>query len=260
MPFLEVPGARVYYELHGRKPGEAPAIVFVHGAGGNHLSWWQQVPAFMDRYCCLVYDVRGWGRSLETDDARSGAPWPADLARLLDATGIDRATLVAQSMGGWTCLPFAAQHPQRVERLLMCGTHGGLRTPAIDALWREARAAPPPPAGVHPAAGERMAREQPALHFLYVEISLLNRPQSPDQLAPYFRDAPSLSPDDVSTLAVPVLFISGAEDSVIPAAALAEAAQVVPNARLEVVPAAGHSVYFERAERFNELLTHFLGA
>ena len=45
-------------------------LVFAHGAGGNHLSWWQQVPHFMDRYTCVVFDHRGYGRSVDTADRK----------------------------------------------------------------------------------------------------------------------------------------------------------------------------------------------
>ena len=38
-------GASLYYEVHGK----GPALVFAHGLGGNHASWWQQVPVFADR-------------------------------------------------------------------------------------------------------------------------------------------------------------------------------------------------------------------
>ena len=59
MPTLSRPHCELYYE----ETGEGPAIVFAHGAGGNHLSWWQQVPVFRERYRCVSFDHRGWGRS-----------------------------------------------------------------------------------------------------------------------------------------------------------------------------------------------------
>ena len=67
MPFLERDGARLYYETHGA----GPALVFVHGLGGGHLSWWQQVPHFRDRYTCVIFDHRGFGLSTESP-ARPG--------------------------------------------------------------------------------------------------------------------------------------------------------------------------------------------
>src|SRR5262249_49374764 len=43
--------------------GPDPALLFLHGAGGNHLSWWQQVPVFSEEYRCVTLDQRGFGRS-----------------------------------------------------------------------------------------------------------------------------------------------------------------------------------------------------
>ena len=57
MPFLSVNDIRLYYEVHG----DGPAIVFAHGAGGNHLSWWQQVPFFQAHYRCVIFDHRAFG-------------------------------------------------------------------------------------------------------------------------------------------------------------------------------------------------------
>ena len=49
----------MYYEVHG----EGPWLAFAHGAGGNHLSWWQQVPYFMRWFECVTVDQRGFGLS-----------------------------------------------------------------------------------------------------------------------------------------------------------------------------------------------------
>jgi 3-oxoadipate enol-lactonase len=255
MPFADAEGTRIYYETHGPKPGQAPAIVFAHGAGGNHLSWWQQVPHFRDRYTCVVFDHRGFGQSAIEEGAPIGAAFVDDLLILLDHLGIARVTLVAQSMGGWTCLGCALRHPERVERLMMCDTHGGLRSPEIDTLWRDAVRTRTEPGEVHPAAGERMHHEQPALHFLYKEISALNPPVP---LSAAMRGLPAPSVDDVATMRAPALFIAGDEDVVIPPRLIEIAASLVANARYQSVPATGHSVYFERADVFNTILERFL--
>src|SRR6267142_1922932 len=66
-------GFRLYYEDTG---GSAPTLLFLHGAGGNHLSWWQQVPEFSEEYRCVTVDQRGFGQSPDTP----GGPGPAALA------------------------------------------------------------------------------------------------------------------------------------------------------------------------------------
>ena len=117
MASAAVNGINLYYEEHGA----GPAVVFAHGAGGNHLSWWQQVPVFSRKYRCVTFDHRGWGLSLDGHDAGPAA-FVEDLRELLDHLGIERAALVAQSMGGLTCLSFAIAYPQRVWALVMGNT------------------------------------------------------------------------------------------------------------------------------------------
>jgi pimeloyl-ACP methyl ester carboxylesterase len=262
MPFAAVNGIKLYYEVHGPKPGEAPAIVFAHGAGGNHLSWWQQVPHFMGERTCVVFDHRGYGRSTESTEQPGGAMFADDLGALLDHIGIERATLVAQSMGGWTCLRFALSHPERVTGLVMCDTHGGLSSDAITSLWRDALRAPEgqPRDGVHPAAGARMYGEQPELYFLYEEIGALNDERTAPEIMALLRAAGAPTIAEVGTLAMRVLFIAGEEDVVIPPAVLDLAVAAIPGASVTHVPKAGHSVYFERAGQFNSILEQFLGA
>jgi 3-oxoadipate enol-lactonase len=259
MPFVTADTIQLYYEVHGLDPGTAPAIVFAHGAGGNHLSWWQQVPFFSQRFTCVTFDHRGFGQSQEPDGGPGGAAFVDDLRALLDHLRLERVSLVAQSMGGWTCLGFALRHPQRVHKLVMCDTHGGIASADIAQVWNAAlQAMGGLPAGVHPAAGVRMAEEQPALHFLYAQITNLNPARSLTALGSLLSAAGAPTAAEVGALDVPVLFIAGAEDVVIPPRMLAIAAGYFRQARLEMVPAAGHSVYFERAATFNDLVGGFL--
>ncbi|GAB4336609.1 MAG: alpha/beta fold hydrolase [Dehalococcoidia bacterium] len=257
MPTVNLPGVDLYYEVHG--PEGAPAIVFAHGAGGNHISWWQQVPHFARRHRCVTFDHRGFGQSRGLD-GRASEAFVDDLTALLDSLAIVRATFVAQSMGGWTCLNFALRDPVRVERLLMADTHGGLRSPAVDAALAAARQSPPPslPEGVHIAAGPTMAEEQPELAFLYGQVEALNPRTDPGDLRRRLASIGEPAAEDVAKLTFPVLFVVGEEDPLIPPPVIEAAAACFPNARVERVPRTGHSVYWERAARFNELLEAFL--
>jgi 3-oxoadipate enol-lactonase len=256
MPFAEINGINLYYETHGPKIGAAPALVFAHGTAGNGLSWWQQVPHFRERFTCVVFDHRGWGRSVDSPGGPLGAMFADDLRALLDHLGIDRATLIGQSMGGWTCLQFAVRCPARVERLAMLATHGGISTPEIDDAWRISRGlASALPPGVHPATGERMWHEQPDRHFLYTEIAATNPERAP---ADGVRSAGSTTPAQAGTVTAPVLFVSGEEDIVIPPRIIELAAPLFPRARIERIARAGHSAYFERPDTVNAMLDRFL--
>jgi 3-oxoadipate enol-lactonase len=112
--------------------------------------------------------------------------------------------------------------------------------------------------GIHPAAGARMAREQPALHFLYRAIDDLSIGLDKDLLRARLAATRNQEPDVVGRLGMPVLFIVGEEDVIFPPGAAVALASITSNARIEHVPEAGHSVYFERAACFTSLVDTFL--
>ncbi|MBK7124617.1 MAG: alpha/beta hydrolase [Dehalococcoidia bacterium] len=257
MPYFERPGARLYYEV----AGAGPPLVFAHGLGGNHMSWWQQVPAFRDRYTCVTFAHRGFAPSTEDAGGPGALAFAADLAALLDHLRLEQVRLVAQSMGGWTCLSFALAHPTRVKALVMCDTTGTLAHPEFPAIW----AARPGgreqglfERGIHPAGGERMAEEQPALHYLYWEINNLAAGVDKDALRFELGAMRETPVEALAALSMPILGMAGDEDIVIPPEAVRLLCVAVPNGRFVSVPRAGHSVYFERAAEFNRIVGGFL--
>ncbi|HIK99254.1 MAG TPA: alpha/beta hydrolase [Dehalococcoidia bacterium] len=235
-------------------------ILFAHGAGGNRLSWWQQVPYFMDSYSCVTFSHPGFGRSVWIGDVSERISYSDVLLELLDHLEIERAVLVAQSMGGWICLPVAVRLPERVAALFMASTPGNMRTPEIDQA-REAnrerveelrQAGEERSAGsFHPALGERCFTEQPGMHYLYSAIQGLNQPR-------VSRPGIDITPEEMSGYRTPTVYITGKEDVVLPSPMIAAAAAVTPGADLELVPETGHSIYFERPDVFNSLLSDFL--
>ena len=160
MAFMVKDGFRLCYEDTG---GNGPTVLFLHGAGGNHLSWWQQVPVFAEEYRCVTVDQRGFGQSPDV----AGGPGPAALATdaiaLLDHLGIARAALVAQSMGGWAAVGAAVQAPERFWAIVLANTVGNLTNPEIAALRQQLTAASPPrpPVLWHAALGEDVPRGAP---------------------------------------------------------------------------------------------------
>ena len=97
-------------ELDYQEYGEGEAIVFCHGAGGNLLSWWQQIRYFSKSYRCITFSHRGFGHSYDVPDGPGMKSFVEDLAALLDHLEVESAHLVSQSMGGRTALGFAVEH------------------------------------------------------------------------------------------------------------------------------------------------------
>lgn len=257
MPFLSRDGARIYYEVHGK----GPWLVLAHGAAGNHLSWWQQVPVFSKSYRCLVFDHRGFGLSANGDEGPSPGQFVEDLEALLEEVGAEEVRLVGQSMGGLTCLGYALRHPNRVRALVMASTLAGMRKPVwlatepivrakAQELWQKRRE------NGRRALDPEFAYCRPELAFLYRQIAGLNPPRPPD----FPRRYPILAQDvtDLQRLTMPVLFIVGERDDLYPPFLVAVGQRLLPNARLVVVPGADHSVYYEKPAVFNEAVLTFL--
>ena len=187
-----------------------------------------------------------------------------DLAALIDHLKLPDVRLVAQSMGGWTCLGYALRHPDRVKALVMAATTGTLSDPETLAIFKAHGAAQPEKGlferGIHPAAGEQMAQEQPVMHFLYRELDALSQDLDKTAIRKKLIAMRTTPRATIAALRAPLLCVVGEEDVVIPPAAIAVLASIVPGARLARVPAAGHSVYFERPQAFNRLVDEFLAA
>ncbi|HET7042912.1 MAG TPA: alpha/beta fold hydrolase, partial [Gemmatimonadales bacterium] len=181
-------------------------------------------------------------------------------AALIDHLGLPDVRLVAQSMGGWTCLDYTLRHPERVRALVMACTTGTLESPELRAIFaaHQGGEADLFARGIHPAAGERMAREQPALHHLYRQIDGLSFALDKQVVRATLLQMRITPAEAVAALTVPVLCLTGEEDIVIPSAAVAHLASLIPGARLARVSQAGHSVYFERPAAFNEIVDTFL--
>jgi 3-oxoadipate enol-lactonase len=255
MAFMTTGGFRMYYEDTG---GNAPAILFLHGAGGNHLSWWQQVPVFAEEYRCIAADQRGFGQSPDVPGGPGPAALGTDAIALLDHLGIARAAIVAQSMGGWAAVGAAVRAPERFRAIVLANTVGNLSNPEIAALRQKLAAASPPRPAVlwHAALGATFRKREPIRSFLYAQIAGLNAPLPAD-----FRDqllGLTTPVERYATTRVPTMFLTSDEDGLIWPELSKKVHEHVPGSRFERVDAAGHSTYFERPDVFNREVGGFL--
>jgi 3-oxoadipate enol-lactonase len=255
MAFMAGDGCRLYYEDTG---GNAPAVLFLHGAGGNHLSWWQQVPVFADEYRCVTVDQRGFGQSAGASGGLHPAALATDAIALLDHLGIARAAIVAQSMGGWAAVGAAVREPHRFWAIVMANTVGNLTNPEIaDLRQRLAAASPPRPAVLWQAAlGETFRKTQPVAAFLYAQINGLNVPLPADSRDQLLRLTTPV--ERYAATRVPTLFLTSDEDGLIWPELSRKVHEEVPGSRFARVAAAGHSTYFERPDVFNREVNAFL--
>ncbi len=254
MSWAENGDVRVYYEVHG----SGPAVAFVHGSGGHHAAWWQQVAALRADYSVITMDLRGFGctRWSGEHDARS---FPGDILAVLDAVagagGPDRSVLVGQSIGAAAALRAALSRSGRVAGVVLAHSLGGMRHEELTALVRadraEAEKLPVLDRLLTPAFRERRAD----LAFLFRQMGTFNTATMAD-LRNLNSDGPTL--EEVGAAPFPVMLLTGEKDAVLSPGTVRRAGELLPGARVEIVPGAPHSMYWETPDLFNDALRKFL--
>lgn len=252
MPYVDAGRSRLYYESYGA----GPALLLAHGVGGNHASWFNQVPTFAQRHRVVVFDHRGFGNSSDAEEAGRAA-FVDDLRSLLDALGIERTVLIGQSMGGGTCLGFTCRHPHRVRALVLADTLIALALPEeLRPCMAEVEARTRDLSQAERVLGPRTRREDPERTLLYLQIASFNAVNVRTLRGEQARH----SPEELAATGVPVLFVAGEDDALFPPRAIRAVHARVAGSRYVEIPGAGHSAYFEAPAQFNRAVLDFLEA
>jgi 3-oxoadipate enol-lactonase len=120
MPFLQVDGARIRYEVTGAE--KAPTLVFSNSLGTDLAMWDPQVAALNRGYRIVRYDTRGHGQSPETPGPYTIDQLADDVMALLDHLKLDGVYFCGLSMGGMTAMSLALRKPQRLYKIVLCST------------------------------------------------------------------------------------------------------------------------------------------
>ena len=261
MGFVTSRDADIYYETRGT----GPAIVFLHGAGSNAATWWQQVPFFSQAHTCVTIDNRGFGRSGVAAHAYRPSRFADDVLAVLDALDILSAAIVGQSLGGMTALRLALDHPERVSAMIASDSPLGVNHAPLLADFRSYLATAAATQVENRALSKRFVAANPELTYLYTRINAFNpmvyAPERSAGLTPHHGLlAPEylIDPSRFASLKPPSLFLIGEEDPVVRPAVMREVAALVPKSRFRIIAGAGHSPYFEQPEEFNRTVHEFL--
>jgi pimeloyl-ACP methyl ester carboxylesterase len=238
-------------------------IVFIHGTGDSAAVWAGQVERFAADHEVLAVDLPGHGvrlgdRPLETldDDAD-------EVARQVRERGFARPVVVGHSMGGGVALLVALRHPTLARALVLAASGARLRIHPdfIEAARRDAEAAPDTPqvqAADKPielgdAVSPRAAAD--VLAWLAERVGQATaRATYADMLATDRFDVM----ERLAEIAPPTLVIAGEDDRLTPPKYQRFLADRLANARLVLLPDAGHYVQVERSADFNRELERFL--
>ena len=246
--------AQIYYEVHG----SGPAVLFVHGSGGHHAAWWQQVAALSPSYSVITVDLRGFGNS-RWESAHDARNFPGDVIAVLDAIATDggpsRAVLVGQSIGAAAALRAALDRPDRASGVILAHSLGGLQNEELTALVRADRARAEQLPVLDRLLTPEFRAQRPDLAFLFRQMGTFNTAKMQD-LRNLNTDGPTV--EELASAPFPLMLLAGEKDAVLSPATVRRAGELLPSARVEVVTGAPHSMCWETPQLFNDVVASFL--
>lgn len=252
MPTTQVNGVGIHYQ----RAGQGPDVVLVHGLGANMAFWYLAAfPALRRDFRVTAYDLRGHGYSAMPASGYASRDMATDLSGLLGFLATGRAHVVGHSFGAAVALHLAIQHPDSVASLT-------LADPVIPALVSDSRTGHTlellaelanvgavPPSGLTPpvpfgssGAGPAAQRWQQLLEDTTARAE--------------FGSLTGMTMKEISTVRQPTLVLFGARSRWLATRSALE--DVLPDARVMVVPDAGHFHPLVKPRTFVQLLRIFL--
>lgn len=270
--FIEVNGITVHYKMAG---SGRPALVLLHGFAGSTFSWREVIGPMSEWGTVVAFDRPGFGLTERPMRWTGRSPYSpeaqADLTvGLMDALGIERAVLVGNSAGGTTALLTALTYPERVEALVLVDPAIFVRgmTPAWLRLFLNTpqmrhlgpllarqirdwgvdfgRSAWHDPSKLTPEIWEGYTKPLRVENWdrALWEVTRASRPLGLERR--------------LGEVRVPVLVVTGDDDSIIPTEQSIRLAGEIPGAQLVVIPECGHVPQEECPGPFLEAVETFL--
>ncbi|HEY8329762.1 MAG TPA: alpha/beta fold hydrolase [Pseudomonas sp.] len=266
--YLAAGGIRTRY-LHAGERG-MPPLILIHGTGGHAEAYTRNLIAHGEHFDTYAIDLVGHGWSDKPLAPYEISVYVRHLRAVLDTLGFDRVHLSGESLGGWVGARFALEYPDRVDRLVLNTTGGAtldlgvmeriktLSTAAVEnPSWETIKArlewlmADPAVVTDDLVACRQAIYAQPAMRAAMPHILCL---QEPD-----IRRRNNLTDADWAAIKAPTLVLWTDKDPTAAVSVGQRIADLIPNARLEVMERCGHWPQFEDAPRFNDLHIGFLG-
>ena len=255
---------------HYHDTGTGDPVLLLHGSGPGVSAWanWQHnIPALARRHRVIAPDLVGFGYTQRPADVYySLGTWVDHVWAFLDALGIEKVSLVGNSLGGRIGLDMARQHPERLERLVLMGAPGvGMTlTPGLKAL----RAYQPSPENMRSMLVDCFAVD-PAIITDELVRKRYEASVAPGAFEAYRdmffsgRHAGSelgITEEQARAVSTRTLLIHGREDKVVPVDVAWNMVRLLPDADLAVFARCGHWTQIERSADFNSLVAGFLAA
>ena len=264
MPETTSSGWNIYWETRGDPKN--PPIVMILGLS-HRIAHWGRLPELLaERLHVVLFDCRGMGASERRDEPYTLADEVGDVLSVMDAAGIDRATVYGRSRGGMLAQEFTLSHPERVSQLILSGTrHGGPGSVGSNDRVNHAMNFTPDMTReqIFATQNEAMAspgwRERDPDAFAYcLGVDLEAPPRRFAVVRQQEAFAGWSSYDRLGEIRAPTLALCGEDDGMVPPENSRQIADRIPGATLRLIPQCGHLPMLEKPEDVRDAVFEFV--
>jgi pimeloyl-ACP methyl ester carboxylesterase len=246
--------------------GDGEPLLMIHGLGYDRFGWGKLPDLLAENFQVVIFDNRGVGDSDVPGGPYAVSQMAEDALAVLDAAGVDSAHVLGVSLGGYIAQELVLTHPDRVRKLVLASTApGGPRSVPMPAAGMEAFGRFPAmkrEAGlrllVENSLGEYGVREQPELVEEIYRYRLERGPTLAGWQAQAYAGATFDAYDRTPGIGAETLVLQGGADNVVDARNAELLVELIPGARLELIPDRGHLLVWQEAERLAPIVKEFL--
>jgi pimeloyl-ACP methyl ester carboxylesterase len=257
-------GVEIAYEDTGDGAGgDRPAIVLTHGFTLTLRMWDPTVDALTAAgWRVVTWDARGHGQTSTPDDPACYTLDAVvdDLTALLDHLGLRRPVIGGLSFGGYLALAYWCARPDRVRALVLADCGPGYRNPQAREQWNRTameRATDIESRGAEALAGDPSAGSSPEVRARAGLERHRSLPSLVHAVRGFLTQHDGRVMERIEQVDVPALVVVGEQDDPFRKASEVMAAKI-PDARLVVIPGAGHVANLDQPEAFNRAMLDFL--
>ncbi len=259
---VEIFGQKIQYV----EAGSGPNVILLHGLGADLSSWSANIAALAQKYHVYAPDQIGFGASDKPFMNYRVATLVDFLEGFYRKLGIDKATVVGNSLGGWTAAAFTLAHPERVQKLVLVDAAGYSFTNAPVKPSREMLESlnPSTIAGTKALLAvifaNKMFQTDATAEMMFAGHLRHNDGYTIDRFIDSILRGEDFIDGKLGAIKVPTLVVWGREDALVPLASGEQYAKDIAGAQLVVFDHCGHVPQVECAAPFNTALMKFLGA
>lgn len=252
-------------EIAYEEAGSGIPLLFIHGFPFTRKMWTPQINGLADTARVIAVDLRGHGESGADIENLSMELFADDCMEFIDAASITgKVILCGLSMGGYISLAFCRKYAHRLAGLILTATRA--EADSVEARAnREKSISQVTEQGSAPLISGMLNRlfspyslthRQPIVQQVeHMMGSVSNQTIIQDLRS--LKDRPDSTPV-IPSLKLPICIIHGEDDQIIPVSAAQNMVQAASDARLHILPQAGHMLNLEQPDLFNATIQQFL--